>query len=340
MKNNEKNQGFVLIWVLLFSGLLVAATVSLALMTTRELRISSTFDESGRAYSAAEAGMERAFFDLKAAFDTDITSCPNMADTLNVTTDLFYTYFITTDQCGTPNQKFIIESTGSSNLSSSPSTRRLKSIVNLGSLNNIQSFDNIANGATSYPIALHGINAASPLIVMQFDLHWDGANIDDTKVSLYKDNANFYGVRLRKFGDLELTIAGKANGSSITSPDSSTIDFPGDPKDAYYRVRIEVSRPGSNSDYTTVRAVVLKRNVLNNQQNYACIDIDTNNSYTVVGSATQRGTDPDKVMFDGANGRIDGPNVPTPPAVALVKDGLMSIGGGSYIDNVALWTRE
>ena len=65
MKNNEKNQGFVLIWVLLFSGLLVAATVSLALMTTRELRISSTFDESGRAYSAAEAGMRELFLILK-----------------------------------------------------------------------------------------------------------------------------------------------------------------------------------------------------------------------------------------------------------------------------------
>lgn len=73
-------KGVALIWALFISAIVMILVTSMVMLVVKELRISSNIDESGRAYDAAESGMERMLYEKKLMTDENIDWTCNSDD--------------------------------------------------------------------------------------------------------------------------------------------------------------------------------------------------------------------------------------------------------------------
>ncbi|NTU69341.1 hypothetical protein HGB13_00720 [bacterium] len=344
-------KGFALIWSLLMSMIILIMASSMTILVIKELRITSNIDESNRAYLAAEAGMERGMYYIKAqnfAWCPGSVASPTNPVTLgtettprNIGTNLDYWVTVRGFYCnggGTPAdpKRIEIESTGRENTST---YRKLKlKIVYYNPTDTIERFNLdpglISPGLYSFPPTTV---ASKPIIIQQFDI--DGLSAlpvgQSFNVGMHtgipSDTSNDFGVRLTKnvSGTVRMAITGRLNGTALNSlsfSSSGVLSYQDFSPIGKKRVVIEYSRVGSM--YSVVRAIVLNQSIVAGAEKYLCPS--STNSYVVFGTATAQGADPTQVKV--------GP--PNPSFISTGGNGFLSPYAGVMIDNMVFWGRE
>jgi len=328
-------QGVVLLWTLLISAVLMVISFTMVLLVVKEMRISSNMDESGRAYSAAEAGMERALYFLNVEnpgwcdLNASQTFNKNLDDSLNT-----INYDVSIKCKSLDPQSIEIESKGISN---GENTRELKTTISSTSPSSIDKFDN--NTGLFFPTydstqrdPSYTIPKTS-LIIQQFDLkNFEAGSIGGLNssftVGMSNGNDTNFGLDFENEDGLNVKISLKGKVKS-TSVSSNNFSFNPDINENY-RVKIEYSRYGLNSSgYTVIRAIILKRFIdpVSNQEKFVCID--SSNSYvSYAGLNIVDKTDLSQVLVN------------TGQWIGGTDDNYVKIGGGIKLDNMVFWGRQ
>jgi len=369
--NLAMKRGIALIWVLLLSSILVIMATTMVSLVIKELRITSNFDESNRAYSAAEAGMEAALYRYMLENDRDPYYCPSSAVLLppsahpsrtnppsnldnTVDAELGYESEIIGSGCGTPSQTITIKSNG---FSRGVTRRVLQSTLNATQLNSTDTFRSdpgIVSDHYNMPNPVVGGKNLNthPLIIQQFDVeNLKGGTIGNGFVVGMRDssgNTNFgvsfgddpAGVRVTLSGNNVVSSPaapgfppdGRVNSQSINPINSFSLPDPSLGEDYNYRVKLEYSRYGTGiTGFTVVRAIILKAEI------NSLAGGEQSVRYICIG---QR-------VFTVYSNAISayGQN----PTQVKVKNGAYNSSedhidingtGGIYIDNMAFWVRS
>lgn len=317
-----------MIWTILVSTVLVVITVTMMTLVIKEIRISSNIDESTRAYMAAEAGMERAFYKISEERKKDIDWCRdlNINEVLDSDPDRVLRYEAKIE-CKDSGQKEIeINSDGFSR-----ETTRRKLKTNLTnpkpSIDRFDTDPNITNDGYYDPAPRPtGPISTSPLIVQQFDL------FELTKLGMGESNEFIvgmsdggntdFGVKFAKKGPLiEVSLTGRINSPNNNIP-LKIFNLTPVASD-YYRVKLEYSKQGS---YTVVRAIILKRNP-GEQANFVCIN--DKNSYVVYTGVDEKGANPTLVKISNGSYNSANQNIDLGPS-----------NNAPQLDNMAFWGRD
>ncbi len=326
--------GVAIIWTLMFSMIFLVIVTTLVLLVVKGLRITATVDQSNRAYLAAEAGMEKAMYEVKQRFRSDIFWCSNLNFNQNLEgTNLVYR---ATVACTTvPVKKITIESTG---IDREVVNRKLKSEINfVDSSGKIEKFDATPSGWSSsgyydFP-ALSGASN-SPLIIQQFDITRT-ANFNSGewfKIGLGNGTpgSNYYYLNFARTASNQLTLSivnlPSSTSSSQNFPVNMTLDEP-------YRIKVEYARQGTF--YTVIRATVLRRDPeawLNGIESFICINSPVN--YYVVYSGISGSVFPfvpSKVRVQGSSSSV---------ISSSLGNGFVLLNGKLRVDNMVFWGKE
>jgi len=280
--NSQK--GIALIWALMVSAIVLVITSTMFVLVIKEFRITSNMDESARAYLAAEAGMEKALYEIRNSIDSNVDWCNILNYNGNPTSDVGYSVSVVQEDpdCN-PLRQMLITSTGNSRNST---TRRLQSRIYLvppsGGLNR---FDNFTPIPFNLPAIITNPLQKS-LIVQQFDvtglINLPNGNSFTVGMNNGTPATNF-GVLIRRVGgQIRVQLTGSVAANASLS--SNTFSFARNVSIITYRVKLEYSRQG---DYTVVRAIVLEKDPANTgQANYRCI---SNCSSITYGAVSQTG---------------------------------------------------
>ena len=348
-------QGMALIWALFVSMMILVFGFTLVTITVKELRIASNFDESGRAYSAAEAGIERALYEVKIQTSTDIKwGCDPAIDpplvfseTLDSATNLRYSATLQST-CDNNKRVITIKSTGNSGggaTSRGVNTRKIRTDLTLTPPNNIDKFD-ISTGLglptfNYFNPQLRGYSIPSePIIVQQLDL----SNLDSTTVgggftvgmSNGTPGATDFGINFSQVAGnrVRVKLAGRVRGLPQFS--SNQFDFSAN-NSSTYRVKIEYARygaPAGVGGFTIIKATVLRRNISGNTEKFECLG--NNQGYVVYTSSpvNLRGDDLTNVKVNIGSWVSDNPTNPVLPG------GYIRVGNDAKLDNMAFWGRK
>lgn len=330
MKTKKIKNGFALIWSLVISMIIMLFVSTMVLLITKELRITSNIDESNRAYMAAEAGMEKALFEVKRK---GFGWCGNSAIPGNnvittIGTNLTYRYVVSAITSATGCQSITVESTGSE---ANFTHRAIKLTINYGPANKINTYDSSpfapAMSGTSYIFPATADASDKKFMVQQFDV-WDiqsMPNGNQINVGIHQNANNNPVVVIRKINSTTATISlgGRINGLLLTSNvQNFTISA-----STKFRIITEYARV-SDTNYSVVRAIVLLRSVSAGEEIYNCPN--SSQSYVVYG--TVNGTFPDPL-----NVWVGTPN---PNWTSSGGNGYLRYPSNAKIDNMVFWGRE
>ena len=297
-KKHLSQRGVVLVWAVFIASILIILSTTMTILVIKELKVSSNMDESNRAYTAAESGMERILYEKALQVeakdnwfcgedDADDEDDPwidpvNNDNQINrvigaASEGLSYDASISCYYVS-GNKVMSIESTG---ISHSITKRKLKTTLVYSSRGQVDTYDtNAAIGGifTEYNpqdrdpvISIHGW---MPLIVQQFDLMKlsvdnIGPDIDDNFMVGMRDITGLtsFGIKFTRLtsGRVGVSLASNYDTDVMISgevpdvPSQNNFDFIPDPG-KIYRVRVEYSRHGIlASGYTVVRATIKER---------------------------------------------------------------------------------
>lgn len=320
----KSQEGMVLLWTLLVLAVLLVIAFTMTNLVVKELRISANIDESNRAYSAADAGMEWVLYQIKKN-----NSCPANRNHYSLDSTLVYS-----TSCTDLNGKVTIESTGVSNDTTS---RKLKTTISSASSQSINTFDTdpgLSGGYYAFSNSDSNI-AGNSLIIQQFDLTnlnkdtvGSGFTVGMADGVLGSPGSTDFGVIFTKAGtDVNVSLDGNINSGAISSNNfkftPSSVNANGNP--ITYRVKLEYSRYGSGGlGYTVVRAIVLQRDISTGQEEFNCIG--DNKSYIVYSGLSFLGVNPTLVKVEGGSYDSGQQNI--------------NIGSGAKLDNMVFWGKQ
>lgn len=330
----NSKKGVALIWTLLVSSVLVVMATTMSILVIKELRVSSNIDDSTRAYLAAEAGMERALYDMKNFIRADIDWCGNFnynnQAILGASSNPEISYSVSLKSICSPNREVEIESTG---ISRGTNFRKIKSkITIISNSTDIDRFDNSNNlfFPKYNPMArnISNVTLSKPLIIQQFDLkNLSTGNVGggfDVGMAT-SSGATDFGVRFTRVGaQVNVNLTGKINNINI-SPTNS-FSFSPSSSDTY-RVKLEYSKNGAGSlGYTVVRAIILRRDISGGQDKYQCI---SNGRFTVYSGIT---------AFE--NNTLNRVVINNGSYFSNSDSQHIRVGTGVILDDMAFWGRE
>lgn len=343
-KFRNSNNGITLIWTILICTILLTISFTMVLLVVNELRISSNIDESGRAYTAAEAGMETALYRVKTELAANSAWCP--AAPVTIPKELIpaadgllnYNAVITVSNCAGLKQIAIT----SQGISRNTTIRKLKNTITTTTTDNINVFDlqptyagNPYNNNRTYYDFPASVSGSNPYIIQQFDL----TNLDvpeftpglgkSFEVGMSNGNSTDFYILFEKpnANRLDLSIKGNLNGSAVSSS-TQTISVSAANQ---YRARLEYSRYGSGvTGYTVLRASILEK------------DPATGNWVTIANSTPlhvgvqARGEDVNFVKVYSNNPLSEWID----PAIDPTLGGYIKTVDGVRVDNMTLWYRN
>lgn len=364
-KIENSQRGMALIWAMFVSMMILVFGFTLTMITVKELRIASNVDESNRAYSAAEAGVERALYRVKEATSTNIKwGCDPTVDEapppVSLDPTLVYKYTLKST-CDVSKRAITIESTGTSR---GVNTRKIRTNLTLAPPDNIDKFD-LQNGfpagfPTSGPFTYFNpqqrdidtgpafknyIILQAPIVVQQFDLN----NLDRNTVGSGSGftvgmsngimpstpGSTDFGLNFSQGASnrVRVRLAGRVR--SLPQFSSNWFDFPAVNTETY-RVKMEYARYGSfggAGGFTIIKASVLKRNTSGPVAIFECLN--ANFGYVVYNTSLIGAWGDNLSLVKVDTGRwISDNNNPSLPG------GYIRVGNNIQLDNMVFWGRE
>jgi len=346
------SKGVALIWSLLISSVLLVMAFTMVILVVKELRISSNMDESNRAYTAAESGMERGLYEVKRKIDeniewgcdSDVNPIPPINQELSTDplSRLRYSVIINVACTGgdTDERQITLESEG---VSREMTLRKLR--ITTTSIKNLNNDSNIGNintyeanpfslGERDY-YSIAGAFLGKPIIIQQFDLTNFAKNtvgggftvgMSDARNSGNTD----FGVKFSQASggpNITMALDGKVGEVVIPESPESSFDIQGDSLDRY-RVKLEYSGQGllgvPNQGYSVVRAIILKRD--SSSGRFECLE--SSQGYVVYSGVLRRGNIPQFVKISGSgwnDWNLENFN------------GYIKVGSQARLDNMVFW---
>ena len=285
----------------------------MSILVTKNSRITANYDESGRAYMAAESGIERGISEVNDKIKGNIAwDCsgiiPITSGDIDPDANMELRYNITFPKCtytaSTGEREVIIESRGVSGINGQQnSIRTIRQRIFMSDPNQpVNKFDvsPAFSGFPSryYPIEITGSQPSAKSITQQFDI--SGLNTLNGQVTIGMSDSNTgisptrVELNVSTVGlNARFTLSGQINALSPLLLLNPTVDAP---LANSYRVKMEYVRyPG----YTVVRAIILKKDNTGNTTTYRC-PLRTSN-YLLYGYANARGLDPNYNILYGTN---------------------------------------
>lgn len=279
----RNNKGFALIWAMLISLLMMTMAVTMTVLAIKEIRATSNTDESQRAINAAEAGMERAMSIISDALSSQVDACINqsgISDTLSSATEekLSYTVNIKTDNCDSDSRRITVISEGASSDSTKRKIRTVLRPVVAGASADVF---NYSTGLGTLSSGYFDPQSRNPqyeipktrTVTQNFDVTGlaEDTNSQAFTLGMIGNSQTNFGISINGGASITMTLSGKIGGQNFNKSisiskntlDSKTIDSEG-----YSRLKLEIATEGSN--YSTVRATLLKRSLDSGKANYVC----------------------------------------------------------------------